>query len=77
MNTGHQVENLGAYRRRDNLQFYQIPEVNNEDTEKVLRNFIQGNFRLGTENIEFSIHHRFDTGNGKRQGFTEYQSKVC
>ncbi len=60
-----QVNFLDAYQRRDNLRFYNIPEVANENTEHTLKTFISEKLQLNTKYIDFSIVHRLGAKNNR------------
>lgn len=53
---------LEAYSRRENIKFFNIPEVREEDTEEVLRNFMERDLSYRkARSVEFQRVHRLNT----------------
>jgi len=53
---------LEAYSRRENIKFFNIPEVREEDTEEVLRNFMERDLDYrNARSVEIQRVHRLTT----------------
>ena len=53
---------LEAYSRRENIKFFNIPEVREEDTEEVLRNFMERDLGYcNARSVEIQRVHRLTT----------------
>ena len=67
---------LEAYFRRENIKFFNVPEVQEEDTEEVLRNFMERD--LGYRNarsIEIQRVHCLTTQRNS-DSFTSYNCQT-